>query len=258
MRNSNSKQIENKHQWQLLASNISCYLLLLYYASANALNIYQISSLMIGILFLHFFITSLHIILTCEQLHYIHIKRKRSSLGKKNKLFIPYKYQDLKTVPLKSYSSLIGLRGTNAEKNALALGYTIIGIMLVTITINMILLSIVDNYADIAMLFSICGWWILLTWSIEDTRLSHPVHLTGVAMACIGAYTAYFIRYNSSEFVIISSICAVIHAIGWILIADFLKVKKEYIHYQSLLALVLETVVLLKEMSIMCFYFYYL
>ena len=180
-RNSHHIELESEKDSHLgLSISVLLHFIgLVLFSKRYQLSLYQVSSLVTAICFAHFLILFFQILLSCNQLHHIRIRRRRSSIS--SRLFVPYDIEIDKNQPVTSISAIIGLRGSNAEKIASALCYVSIGDIFVAVLVN-IIESDKHLLSNSLMLTAMFGVWLVLTWPLEYALKSDKWHYIGVSV----------------------------------------------------------------------------
>ena len=233
---------EKTHQSRLALSVIVSVAILIYSAKKYGLTIYNVSGIMNGILFAHFFILLFSILISCQDLHHVRVKRRRSLLG--GQLFVPYAVETDKSTPLYSVSSIVGLRGSNTEKLISSLMYLVVGNSVCSITMNIIESNNDESFlTNIMALIGAYGLWLLLTWQVEHTFESDVKHGISFFIGFICTFIALLIQQHYSLFSVLLVIISIISLFLYGLLS-LTKCKREMIHTQSISMLLLESVAL--------------
>ena len=231
---------EKSSKGLLSASVISSIFTAIYLAKKHHLNVYNLSAILNGFFFLHFFAFFYGILATTQHLHFVRIKRRRSSIGQQ--VFVPYGVESDGAEPLTSVSALIGLRGSNIEKLVSSMIYLVIGNSLFAVSMNIIETDI-NFYTNIGVIISIFGLWLILTWGLEYSWRSDSLHYFGVCIALPFSLGGYMIQQNFSIFSLLLIFLTIVSLIAFGIVY-LIKLEERYIHYQSLTLLLLESVAL--------------
>ena len=242
---------EKESQSMFSASIISCVFGAIHYCKYYELSVYNLAGIMNGIFFGHLFVLLFHIFAASENLHFVRVKRRKSSMS--NHLFLPYDTENDPSKPLDSISGMIGLRGSNAEKIVSSLSYLIIGNSWLAVGMN--IMETDNYYLNILFILGNFGLWLVMTWQLEYTFRSDFLHFLGVAMVLVFSFVCLLFQQDFSTFSQSLTFFAAVNGVAFAMVKK-LKVEERNIHIQSLALLSLESIVLFNSAVAASYYLY--
>ena len=227
------------------------YLMLIIIGYKYRLNQYQFAGLSMAILAILIFTSFCIILCSMKRLHHIRIKRRKSPLG--NALFIPYAIEEHEDMPLASISAMLALRGSNAEKIISSMGHMCIAIGLIFLGLNIINGDSKDFYTNIMMIVGEIGIWLILTWQLEYTLFSDYLHHFGVTISTFVTGFAFIIKQEFSVLSVSLFCFAFLSGVVYFVVCS-ISFKKENIHFQSQILLLLEMIPFKIAVGFICVY----
>ena len=109
------------------------------------------------------------------------------------------------------------------------------------------------DYTNTLAIFTVVGFWLILTYGVEHNLKADIFHYSGVCLGMIGSFGGLLISQNYSILSLSITGIAIANFILYAVVST-LKLKKEHIHYQSLIMLVSESVVIILAAIAGCIY----
>ena len=227
------------------------------YCATNGFNGFQCAAFLFGYLGIVFYSLLLFIILRADDLHHVRVRRRRHSST--YSLFVPMEVDNDTEREIHSISDVIGLCGSNMEKIANSVLFTLSGM-----AAGCIISRIMEEPFNVEYIFAFgcpVGMWLINAWSVNsDCICEKMMHLLGAGLYVSGSIICFGYQQDWNSVQQLLALGAMSFASLFVSFWVTLQVfgLKQYMstYYQSVVLICLEIALMVCCNTCNCLYLY--